>query len=152
MEAAKALVRWSGSGGVISSRHPTSCDRAAPDPRLADLIADRLTVKLGIRLIGGTAAPESGPQSLWTAHHVATRYGVSLGFVYQHADELGCVRLGGGTCPRLRFDPAAVQARWAQVGAALPVERPQRRRSRRRRRPATHRHDEDLLLEFEREP
>ncbi|MGA8720776.1 MAG: hypothetical protein WB557_22425, partial [Solirubrobacteraceae bacterium] len=68
------------------------------------------------------------------------------------ADELGCVRLGGGTCARLRFDPVALQARWAQIGGALPDQRHERRRSRPRREPAGHQHDEDLLLEFEREP
>jgi hypothetical protein len=45
-----------------------------------------------------------------------------------------------------------VQARWAQIGGGLPAERPYRRRSRPRRAPARHEHDEDLLLEFEREP
>jgi hypothetical protein len=127
----------------------------AEDPiaALADQIADRLAVRLGRQLNRLAGSPVPAPASeLWSARRVAVHYSVSLSFIYQHADELGCVRLGGGSCARLRFDPIAVQARWAQIGGSLPAERPQRRRSRRRGRPATHQHDEDLLLEFEREP
>ncbi len=126
----------------------------AEDPiaALADQIADRVALRLGPQL-SRLAAPTDGSRApeLWTARRVASHYGVGISFVYQHADELGCVRLGGGTCARLRFDPVALQARWAQIGGALPDERPRRRRSR-ERRPATQRHDEDLLLEFDREP
>jgi hypothetical protein len=39
---------------------------------------------------------------------IARRFGVSRDFVYQHADELGAVRLGSGPKARLRFDPAKV--------------------------------------------
>ncbi|MGZ4331011.1 MAG: hypothetical protein ACXVXL_23770 [Solirubrobacteraceae bacterium] len=127
----------------------------AEDPiaALADQIADRLAIRLGPQLTGLVASTDPAPaRELWSARRVAAHYGVGVSFVYQHADELGCVRLGGGRCPRLRFDPVTVQARWAQVGGALPGERPQRRRSQPRRRPPTHPHDEDLLLEFECEP
>ena len=124
-----------------------------PIAALADRIADRVALRLGPQLTRLAASADLAPaRELWSARRVAAHYGVSLSFVYQHADELGCVRLGGGSCARLRFDPVAVQARWNQIGGALPDERPQRRRSRRRRRPVTHEHDEDLLLEFEREP
>jgi hypothetical protein len=124
-----------------------------PIAALADQIADRVALRLAPQLsrlaslTDGSPAPE-----WWTARCVASHYGVGISFVYQHADELGCVRLGGGSCARLRFDPVAVQACWAQIGGALPAERPRRRRSRPRRAPSTHQHDEDLLLEFEREP
>jgi hypothetical protein len=127
----------------------------AEDPiaALADQIADRVALRLGPQL-SRLAAPTDGSPApeLWTARRVASHYDVSVSFVYQHADELGCVRLGGGSCARLRFDPAAVKARWAQIGGALPPERPKRPRSRPRRPPANREHDEDLLLEFEREP
>jgi hypothetical protein len=126
----------------------------AEDPiaALADQIADRLAVRLGPQLTRLAASPSPAPaRQLWSARRVAAHYGVSLSFVYQHADELGCFRLGGGSCARLRFDPVDVQARWAQIGGVLPAERPHRRRSGPSRRPPTHQHDEDLLLEFERE-
>lgn len=127
----------------------------AEDPiaALADRIADRVALRLGRQLTRLAARDHASPApELWTARRVASHYRVDISFVYRHADELGCVRLGGGNCPRLRFDPAAVQARWAQVGGALPAERPQGRRSKPRRRPASHMHGEDLLLEFDPEP
>src|SRR5580704_9665955 len=126
----------------------------AEDPiaALADQIADRVALRLGPQLTRLAASTDPAPaRELWSARRVAAHYGVSVSFVYQHADELGCVRLGGGSCARLRFDPIAVQARWAQIGDVLPTQRPERRRSQPRRRPAAHQHDEDLLLEFERE-
>jgi hypothetical protein len=127
----------------------------AEDPiaALADQIADRVALRLGSQLTRLAASSDPAPaRELWSARRVAAHYGVSISFVYQHADELGCVRLGGGSCARLRFDPIAVQERWAQIGGALPSERPRPRRSRPRRRLASHQPDEDLLLEFEREP
>jgi hypothetical protein len=127
----------------------------AEDPiaALADQIADRVALRLGPQLTGLAASTDPAPaRELWGARRVAAHYGVSVNFVYQHADELGCIRIGGGSCARLRFDPSAVQASWAQIGGALPAERTQWRRSRTRRAPARHEHDEDLLLEFEREP
>ena len=127
--------------------------REDPIAALADQIADRVALRLSPQLTRLAASTEAASaRELWSARRVAAHYGVSVSFVYQHADELGCVRLGGGSCARLRFDPVALQARWAQIGGALPPERPQRRRSRPRREPARHQHDEDLLLVFEREP
>jgi len=123
-----------------------------PIAALADQIADRVALRLGPQLTRLAASTDRAPaRELWTARRVAAHYGVSVSFVYQHADELGCVRLGGGSCARLRFDPVGVQARWVQIGGALPPERPQQRRSRPRPAPATDQPDEDLLLEFERE-
>ncbi len=42
------------------------------------------------------------------AAEIARRFGVSRDFVYDHADDLGAVRLGNGPKARLRFDPARV--------------------------------------------
>ena len=126
---------------------------------LADQIADRLAQRLGPRLAdiiepGGpnVVAPADETESrdaLWTARHVAAHYRVDVRFVYQHADELGCVRLGGGARPRLRFDPRAVRQRWPAVGQALPVASTQRTRPKSRARRAKPRGYE--LLEFDRE-
>ena len=127
----------------------------AEDPiaALADQIADRLARRLGPQLTRLVAPTEASPTpELWTARRVAAQYGVGISFVYKHAEELGCVRLGGGSCARLRVDPVTVQDRWAQIGGALPAERAQRRRSKPRRRRATYQHDEDVLLEFDRGP
>lgn len=38
------------------------------------------------------------------AEEVARRFGVSRDWVYEHAEELGAVRLGDGSRPRMRFD------------------------------------------------
>jgi hypothetical protein len=123
-----------------------------PIAALADRIAERLAARLGTRFAELAAPVAAGaPEELWTARRVAAHYRVGVSFVYQHANELGCVRLGGGKCPRLRFDPAVVQARWSRVGGALPSEGRQRRRSK-SRRAASSEHAGDVLLEFDREP
>jgi hypothetical protein len=126
---------------------------------LADQIAERLAQRLGPRLAGmiqpgepNVVAPADETESregLWTARHVAAHYRVDVRFVYQHADELGCVRLGGGPRPRLRFDPRAVRERWPTIGQALPVASTQRTRPKSRARCGKQRGYE--LLEFDRE-
>jgi hypothetical protein len=126
---------------------------------LADQIADRLAQRLGPRLAdiiepGGPSpvAPAEQTESrdgLWTARHVAAHYRVDVRFVYQHADELGCARLGGGPRPRLRFDPGAVRQRWPAVGGVLPVASTRRPRPNSGTRRAKQRGYE--LLEFDRE-
>src|SRR5450755_615755 len=120
---------------------------------LADRSAERLAARLGTRL-AELAEPvvQATPEELWTARRVAAHYRVGVGFVYQHANELGCIRLGGGKCPRLRFDPVVVQARWPRVGGALPSEGRQRRRSKSRRAASSEHYAGDVLLEFDREP
>lgn len=145
---------------------------------LADRIAERVAQKLGLQVADGiapvepttavstyaptraknrqlpaAATPSTGREGLWTAREVARHYSVHPSFVYQHADELGCVRLGGGKCPRLRFDPQVVRERWPRVGESLPAVSPQRPRSDRRtygaRRASQRGHE---LLDIDREP
>jgi len=145
---------------------------------LADEIADRLATRLGPHLAelveaGALAGPTGGrpdtgrpsqqatsaetvaayDDGLWSAGRVAEHYDVAIRFVYQHADELGCVRLGGGVRPRLRFDPNTVRERWPQVGGSLPETAPARRRAAStrasRKRPGRPRFE---LLDFDREP
>ena len=104
-------------------------DTEDPIAALADRIAERLAMRLATRFSELAAQGESPTaEELWTARRVAAHYRVDVSFVYRHANELGCIRLGGGQCPRLRFDPTVVQVRWSQVGGALPPERRQRRR------------------------
>jgi hypothetical protein len=129
-------------------------DHEAPDPiqALADRIADRLAARLDARLEAlSRSANADRANALWTAQRVASHYGVKVDFVYRHADELGCVRMGGGPCPRLRFDPDGVEERWPSVGGALPAESPKRRR-RTARRTTPSSPDTHDLLEFDREP
>lgn len=44
-------------------------------------------------------------RELVDAAEIARRFGIERSWVYTHAIELGAVKLGGGTKPRLRFDP-----------------------------------------------
>jgi hypothetical protein len=124
-----------------------------PIAALADRIAERLAARLGVRFAELAESVDAGAsEELWTARRVAAHYRVGVSFVYQHANELGCVRLGGGKCPRLRFDPVVVQARWSRVGGALPPEGRQRRRPKSRRAGSSEQYGGDVLLEFDREP
>ncbi len=128
---------------------------------LVDELADRLVSRLAPKIadLVSTDAPIPPAQTLaasaglWTTRRVAEHYGVAVGFIYQHAEELGCVRLGGSSRPRLRFDPEVVRVRWPLVSGRLPELAPTHRRptsrGRSRRQPAD---ASSELLEFDREP
>lgn len=141
---------------------------------LADEIADRLADRLAPHLAEiveaggldmhqeaclrreGTAALETEGTSvqddrLWTAGRVAAHYDVAVRFIYQHADELGCVRLGDGARPRLRFDPDVVRERWPRVGGTSESA-PTRRRAASRPRPRRPDRASYELLDFDRQP
>jgi hypothetical protein len=80
--------------------------------------------------------------SAWgDAQDLADALGVSRGFVYAHADELGAIPLGTGPKPRLRFDVEAIVERLtseAGTGSHAPETASVRgSRSRRRRRLGT---------------
>jgi hypothetical protein len=100
-------------------------------------------------------APRSGQDAggLWTAQQVAAHYGVNAHFVYRHADELGCIRLGNGPCARLRFDPQAVRERWSTVGRLPDLKRKVRKGapSRRSTRAGGNNRGHELL-DFDRKP
>jgi hypothetical protein len=75
---------------------------ALPDAdlrRLARLIATELEALHGLE------------PSLLTAADVANQYGLSRGWVYKHARELGGQRMGTGPKARLRFRAREVQMR-----------------------------------------
>ena len=140
-----------------AAREPADLLMAVLVDELADRLASRLAPKIADLVGTPTPSREAQPKpngpALWTTRRVAEHYGVALGFIYQHADELGCIRLGGSSRPRLRFDPDVVRARWPLVSGRLPELAPTRRRAtsskRSRRRPA----DASIeLLEFDREP
>jgi hypothetical protein len=44
-------------------------------------------------------------RELVDATELARRFGIERSWIYSHAIELGAVKLGDGTKPRLRFDP-----------------------------------------------
>jgi excisionase family DNA binding protein len=58
--------------------------------------------------------------ALLTAAELADRLGVSRPYVYEHAAELGAIRLGDGPKARLRFDLHRTLDRLAATEAAAP--------------------------------
>lgn len=96
---------------------------AHPETRDTDLCAFKLDNQRGVVI-----EDYDDPGELWTARRVAAHYAVGVRFIYAHADELGVIRLGAGPSPRLRFDPAVVRERWADVNTPPPVARTRRRR------------------------
>ena len=74
-------------------------------------------------LLASSAQTNGG---LLTARDVAMRFNVDRGWVYAHADELGVIRLGMGTRPRLRFDPAVVGQRLVATPLSGPRHSPGR--------------------------
>jgi hypothetical protein len=94
--------------------------------RLADLLAERLAVRLS-----GVARARSEP--FVDAAEIARLHGKTRSWVYEHAGELGTVRLGSGPRPRLAFSPARVRERLEKVDQQAPTLMPataQRRRQR----------------------
>jgi hypothetical protein len=62
--------------------------------------------------------PATKQQQLLTAREVSETYRVHRGWVYEHAEELGAIRIGEGKRPRLRFDPEQVTRRLARPPAS----------------------------------
>jgi hypothetical protein len=116
-----------------SDRDPADYDDDALD-RLADLLAERLAVRLK------DLAPAAA-EPLVDAAEIARLHGKTRNWVYEHAGELGAVRLGSGPRPRLAFSPARVAERLEKAErpttAPLPDASPPRRRRQRVGRTAT---------------
>jgi hypothetical protein len=117
----------------ISARDPADYDGDALD-RLADLLAERLAVRLS-----GLTPARAEP--LVDAAEIARLHGKTRSWVYEHAGELGAVRLGSGPRPRLAFSPARVAERLEKVDkpstAPLPKTSQRRRRGQRAGRTAS---------------
>jgi hypothetical protein len=63
------------------------------------------------------------------AAELARRTGVSRTWIYQHAEELGAIKLGEGPKARLRFHPEAIERLRAATRPSEPpmrLRRPQR--------------------------
>jgi hypothetical protein len=97
--------------------------------RLADLLAERHAARLGL-------LTPAQPEPLVDAAEIARLHGKTRSWVYEHAGELGAIRLGSGPRPRLRFSPGRVAASLEKVNDPLPAPRPETPEpGRRRRRP-----------------
>lgn len=91
---------------------------------LTDRQLDQLAERIAAKLAALQAAPEP---ALLSAAQLAEKLGVSVGYVRAHADELGAVRIGTGTKPRLRFPADAAIPKPISVEAAVEKPRPRRR-------------------------
>jgi hypothetical protein len=103
--------------------------------QLADLIADRLREDQA-------PASASSRGGLVDVHELAALLDVSTSWVYQHAHELGAVRLGSGSRPRLRFDPETARqamccssSKQSHAESGSTTDDPPSPRARRRRSP-----------------
>jgi hypothetical protein len=83
------------------SQRPDTESAAVLGPTLVEAIAQRVAELLRTEL-GLTPR-------LLTPSEVADRFAVSRTWVYEHAKELGAIRLGDGPRARLRFDPDRVR-------------------------------------------
>jgi hypothetical protein len=91
--------------------HQTSPYLASGAPVLPDTELRRLA-----RFIAKELEALQGFQpALLTASDVARQYGLSRGWVYKHARELGGQRMGTGPKARLRFRALDIQARLSEL-------------------------------------
>jgi hypothetical protein len=90
--------------------------------QLADLVADRLAQRLAT----------NDSHALVDASEIARRHGLTRSWCYDHAAELGAIRIGSGSRPRLRFNPELVERHLANAAGqtVAPVAATPRRRTR----------------------
>jgi hypothetical protein len=65
-------------------------------------------------------------RELVDAAELARRFGIERPWVYTHAIELGAVKLGSGSKPRLRFDPEVAERVLRRVGEVPAADPPAR--------------------------
>jgi hypothetical protein len=65
-------------------------------------------------------------RELVDAAELARQLGIKRSWVYSHAIELGAVKLGNGTKPRLRFDPEVAARVLRKVGEESATDPPTR--------------------------
>jgi len=101
-------------------------------PENIERIAQRVA-----QLLRHDASRAPGHARLVDAAYLASHFGLTRAWIYQHADELGAIRLGHGSRARMRFDlDTAMKALSKQAAPADVREQPTRRRQR-RSEPAT---------------
>lgn len=101
-------------------------------PETIERIAQRVA-----QLLADDAPLPSGPVGLIDASRLARHLGLSRAWVYEHARELGAIKVGSGPRARLRFDLATAKEALAahdKTGPSDPAPPPAARRPRRPRR------------------
>ena len=81
---------------VVDNKGEMASTRTKLDPQAVEAIARRVVEILERRGLKG--------RELVDAAELARRFGIERSWVYSHAIELGAVKLGQGSKPRLRFD------------------------------------------------
>jgi hypothetical protein len=110
-------------------------------PETVEAIARRVEELLARRF---SQTGRTAPRRLLTAAEISEWWGVERSWVYDHAEELGAIRLGTGRRPRLRFDPDLVAQRLDARATKRRPPTPGRRRNA-RRSPRTPADPVDLL-------
>lgn len=118
----------------MEARPARSRDEQAYDDDALDQLADLLAERIAVRLSGLTPGRV---EPLVDAVEIARLHGKTRSWVYEHAGELGAVRLGSGPRPRLGFSPACAAADLEKVDEPAPVKLPEIATPRRGRRPRT---------------
>jgi len=117
----------------VSERQPGPTSPAFGD-RSANLARlDPESVAAIARYVVALLRDGDEPGGLIDAAEVARRRGVSRDWVYRHADELGAVRMGEGSRPRLRFPPVTPRLPSEGSVAAQAPATPAKSRGRPRR-------------------
>ncbi len=115
--------------------------RAAAEitPETIERIAQRVVQLLHHQAQPSADAAGTPPRELMDADQLAKHLGLTRAWVYEHAQQLGAIRLGDGPRPRLRFDPqTATQALDTRRRPTEPAHAtPRPGRPRRRRTPAS---------------
>jgi hypothetical protein len=110
---------------VSASRQIEPPGEPGVDMAAIELLAARIAELLAGQL--SPSAPEAQrPSRLLSAAEVSEWWGVRRSWVYQHASELGAIRIGDGERPRLRFDPDKVAQHLNQPAPSPPTPVPTR--------------------------
>jgi predicted DNA-binding transcriptional regulator AlpA len=111
-------------------------DELPLDASVLDALATRLVDPLARRVVEvmkeeGVVAQAPASHKWLDAAAVAERLGMTREWVYEHASELGAVRVGGGSRPRLRFPPDVGRTDRSYAGrTSAELSKPSDRRAR----------------------
>ena len=111
------------------------CGDRVPDPLLLLVAQQQAKILAKLTKLEEGREERQPDTGLLEPAELAERLGKSRAWIYEHADELGAIRLGEGPRPRLLFDPELARERLAALagrnGAAPSSPRPSKRRRRR---------------------
>ncbi len=111
------------------------CGDRVADPLLLLVVKQQREILTTLKRLEDDREQRQPASRLLEPAELAGRLGKSRGWIYEHADELGAIRIGDGPRPRLYFDPERARGRLAALagtnGAARESTSPPKRRRRR---------------------